>query len=398
LELYRFQDHGADWLAQTRRAYLADGMGLGKTVQFAVAAARAKVKKPVVICPASAIGNWQRDWEEWGPKVKLTTVSFASPKLDDMRGSDFDLAGIDEAHYCKTRNALRTRRAFRVARQSERKWLLSATPMPNHPGELWAPVRMFWPEIPAALGLDSHSEWFNYFCKWFEGPHGPVVTGTKNMSELRPYLKRIMLRRQLEDVGIQLPPLRVHVSLLARDAKFAGAERLLAAHDGEEHASRRRRYIGEYKAPLIGDLIAEELKQQQYSKIVVMYRHHSVRDILMQKLAKFGVVGFDGSTSQPARQFAIDVFRDGKPPVFLVQQDAGGVAINLQVSSETVLAEPGRSPEEDAQAIKRIHRIGTTRPCRARIFAVPDSYDDNIMRGQAVKIQNIIDAGLRKAS
>ncbi len=72
--------------------------------------------------------------------------------------------------------------------------------------------------------------------------------------------------------------------------------------------------------------------------------------------------------------------------MFVVQQQAGGVAITLTAASEIVLVEPDWSPEVNAQAIKRVHRISQRNPVRARIFKVEESLDDGIMEGLARKI------------
>jgi SNF2 family DNA or RNA helicase len=208
----------------------------------------------------------------------------------------------------------------------------------------------------------------------------------------------------------------VDVSLLPKDPGLndddddddddEGMHRALAAMEREEalgdeaQMARLRRILGEFKAPaiadIIADIIAEELKERQYSKIVVLAYHHSVLDTLRKKLSPFGVMGFDGSTPTQSRQFAIDVFRDDPSiRVFVAQQTAAGVAVNLQVASEIVLVEPSWSPDEDAQAIARIHRIGSTHACRARIFAVAGTLDEAMQRVRASKIKMQVSLGLR---
>jgi SWI/SNF-related matrix-associated actin-dependent regulator 1 of chromatin subfamily A len=414
--LYPFQQTGAEWLAGANRAYLADDCGTGKTIQACHAVKLIDVQSVLVLCPASAVENWKREWELWGPGgLSLDVASYAHPALQSTARAiknkqpvprrDYDLVISDEAHMLKTKDSLRSLAAYKLLRDAPRKWLLSATPMPNHLGELWTPLRALWPEIPKAFNLNSHWQWMNHFCKYTLTEHGPYVYGSKHARQLAPYLKKMMLRRTLDEIGIEMPPLRVDVSLLPRDDAFRAALQLEGIHtpddyeqamDEEEHSARLRHMVGDYKAPRVAEIIADELRSQQYSKIVVFYHHKSVGEVLRRKLAEFGVIGFDGSTSKKARQFAVDVFSDTTKElrVFLVQQMAGGIAINLQVASEAVLVEPARTPEDDYQAIKRIHRIGSTRPCRARIFAVANSYDETIMRGQANKIQMQIDVGL----
>jgi SNF2 family DNA or RNA helicase len=163
---------------------------------------------------------------------------------------------------------------------------------------------------------------------------------------------------------------------------------------GEEHMSRMRRFLGTYKASRIGKIINDELEQGQYDGVVVLYHHHDTRDKLAALLAGHQVHGFDGSTTSPMRQVEIERFQHAGG-VFLAQQGAAGVGITLTRASEIVLVEPSWSPEDNNQAIKRIHRIGQDKPCRARLFAVPDSLDEGLMNALARKsamVKEVVDA------
>jgi SWI/SNF-related matrix-associated actin-dependent regulator 1 of chromatin subfamily A len=409
--LYTYQEEGVDFLAGSARAYLADTMGLGKTVQAAVAAARLRLRRVLVIGPASSLENWRREWATWGPTPCIfRAISYANPALHDgeIDGGDWDAVILDEAHYLKNARAKRTHRALNVARGAGRAWLLSGTPMPNNPGELWAPLRALWPQAVARTGCATYFEWFNHFCHWSQTRYGPRAYGVKNVPELRDILSGVMLRRRLEDVALDLPPLRVESSLLPQDSAFAAAleaagvdpdnlEAAIRTEETEEDGStsRLRHLLGRYKAPLIGDLIARELDDKAYGKIVVLAYHRDVLSALRDKLQPFGVVGFDGSTPQVRRQEAIDVFTT-QPGyrVFLAQQGAAGIAINLQAAHELVLVEPAWTPDENMQAIKRIHRIGQDSPSRARIFAVANSLDEAIMSTVATKLRMQRELGL----
>ena len=80
--------------------------------------------------------------------------------------------------------------------------------------------------------------------------------------------------------------------------------------------------------------------------------------------------------------------------MFLAQQGAAGTGITLTRASEIVLVEPSWSPAYNEQAIKRIHRIGQEHPCRARLFAVPDSLDAALMvtlARKTVMVKEVVD-------
>jgi SWI/SNF-related matrix-associated actin-dependent regulator of chromatin subfamily A-like protein 1 len=408
LKLFDYQQEGVEFLASRRRGYLADDMGLGKTAQAIRAAVRGGSRRTLVIAPASAIPNWYAEWKLWGNGAVFGAMSYDRlVRSDTVKGGDWDVVILDEAHYVKTRGAKRTLAALTVARDAPRAMLLSGSPMPNHPGELWAPLRALWGEIPSELGIRCYSEWLDVFTRWQQTIYGPKVWSAKNLGLLRPHLQRVMLRRRLEEVGLQLPPLRIDAHLLPKDRTFdealerAGmdADQLGEAMEGESgedgSLSRLRRYVGEYKAPRVAELITDELAHRAYSKIVVLAHHHSVLEILRDRLAPFGVVGFDGTTPIPQRQVAIEDFRTGSARVFVAQQSAAGIAINLQVASEIVLVEPPWSPDELLQAVKRIHRIGSTEPCRARLFGVADTLDEGMTATRVRKARMAVELGFQ---
>lgn len=397
MKLYPYQVEGATWLANNRRAYLADEMGLGKTAQAVVAARLVNAKRPLVICPASAVENWRREWSLWQGKAYRTVpgiVSYAKivRHADLFVPGDHDLVILDEAHYVKTPSAKRTRAALKLAAAAKCAWLLSGTPMPNHPGELWPVIRYLWPEVAERFRVKNAWQWFDKFTKWTPTVYGPRAYAVKNGDALRSELRRFMKRRRLSEVALDLPPLRVDLSLLPCDDRFSstldemlatnGVNYVLEAQSDDPHVSRLRRFLGEYKAPRIAKQICDELVDQQYKKVVVLAYHHDTLDALGNAFAEAGIqiTGFRGGASSGARQFAIDCFtEDPTIHVFLAQQSAAGIAINLQAAHEIVLVEPAWSPEDNYQAIKRIHRIGQESPCRARVFAVAGSLDDAIM-------------------
>lgn len=399
MQYRQYQIAGVKFLAARKRAYLGDGMRLGKTWQAAGAVKVLGLRNALVLCPASAVENWRREWSNLGVRATLGVMSYDSLlRNPNVQGGDWDAVIADEAHYLKSPGAKRTKRAFAVLAAAPRAWLLSGTPMPNHPGEFYTVMKYLWPEVLSGLGVHNSWEWFDRYCLHTPTIHGPRVYATKNADELNRILSRIMLRRTLQDVNLELPPLSIDVDLLPNDGKFVeelraiGDEReLQKLMEGEEDengsVSRLRRFLGEYKAPRIASILVRELQDRAYNKIVVMAYHHSVLDMLEQRFAKEKLewVGFRGGASSGARQKAIDEFTNGSARIFLAQQSSAGIAINLSAASELVLVEPDWSPDNNAQAIMRIQHINRVNPARARYFAVADTLDEAILKTNARK-------------
>lgn len=406
MNLYPYQEDGAQFLIDRDRAFLADEMGLGKTVQAIVAARQSGCVRTLVVAPASALPNWRREKQTWYPGPQpWGFVSYTKlMQLDRDVGfnvGDWDVVIADEAHYMKSPGSKRTKATMKVLRAAKRAWLLSGTPTPNHPGEFWSYVKYLWPEVPASLGLTTSFDWLNHFTKWYATAYDHKPYAAKNVRQLRALLAPMFLRRRLAEVGLDLPPLRVDVHLFEKDPAFESVLEQMQEQDGidyveealsdEPHLSRLRRFLGSYKAPKIAKLLIDELQAGEYKQIVVMAYHHDTLDALNTAFTESGisVCGFRGGASESARQEAIDSFTAGEAQVFLAQQTAAGVAINLQVAHEIVLVEPAWTPEDNRQAVKRIHRIGTEHPCRARLFAVDGTLDDAIMTAQARKLEMI---------
>lgn len=404
VQLYPHQQTGVEFLVARRRAYLADEMGLGKTVQSLTAARSIRAERILVIAPASTLPNWKAEARIWGaPDWHFEAISYADRRLRDgtLKGVDYDIVIVDEAHYIKNRKAKRTKNVLRVCGEAPRAWLLSGTPMPNHAGELWTIFDGLWPGK-----LEPHTrtftKWLQYFCRYTMTQYGPRVYGHQNATELKGLLRDIMLRRKLDDVGLDLPPLRVTLHRLPKMDNWELSQddkdtlTSLQHEEGRDDPSlsRIRRLLGTMKAPAVAHQLTHELADKQYDKIVVLYYHTSVGDILEEKLSGYDLVRMDGSSTPRQRQEAVQNFREGSARVFLGQQVSAGTGLNLQEASEIVLVEPAWTPDENRQAIKRIHRIGQETPCRARIFAVSGTLDEAVMKTVALKTQLQTTVGL----
>src|SRR4029079_12764563 len=139
---------------------------------------------------------------------------------------------------------------------------------------------------------------------------------------------------------------------------------------GENVFSMMRR-IGQAKAGLAADYAAQLARSA--GKVVFFAKHVDVMDVAEETFAKHGVrfSSIRGDQTPTVRQRNIDAFvNDPEVAVAVCSLTAAGVGINLQVSSNIVLAELSWTAAEQTQAIDRSHRIGQTLPVTAwRIIA-----------------------------
>src|SRR5690606_4358335 len=195
---------------------LADDMGLGKTVTLiALHLKRARPEPTLVVCPASLLGNWQREITRFAPGVPVRRFHGPDRSLDDltggfvlttygtMRSAAPVLAGrtwgmvvADEAQHVKnphsaTAKALRTIPApARVA--------LTGTPVENNLSELWALLDWTTPGLLGPL-------------KSFRARHARAVESGEDdeaAQRLARLVRPFLLRRKKSDPGIvpELPP------------------------------------------------------------------------------------------------------------------------------------------------------------------------------------------------
>jgi SNF2 family DNA or RNA helicase len=131
------------------------------------------------------------------------------------------------------------------------------------------------------------------------------------------------------------------------------------------------RKIGQAKAGLAADYAAQLARS--VGKVVFFAKHIDVMDQAERAFSAAGLkhVSIRGDQTTPARQVAIDAFNeDESVAVAVCSLTAAGVGLNLQASSNVVLAELSWTSAEQTQAIDRVHRIGQEVPVTAwRIIA-----------------------------
>ena len=110
--------------------------------------------------------------------------------------------------------------------------------------------------------------------------------------------------------------------------------------------------------------------------------------LIREKLKELGVnyEYFDGSTSAPDREKAIQSFQnDENCRVFLISLKAGGVGLNLTAADYVYIVDPWWNPAVEQQAIDRTHRIGQTKNIFAYRMICKDTIEDKILQLQEKK-------------
>lgn len=426
---------GALFLSRNNNALLADEPRVGKTGAAVIAADYNLDRDILIVTTASGRPVWRRaipQWSEFPRPVRvLTQPPRADQKLDGvsivgwgqiaepaMRAALMSRKWcrviLDESHAAKNFEAKRTCAAYgdieedgRVhwprtgtIAQAKGVWCLSGTPLPHDPSDVYpmlralAPERLLadldrlWPDVSTQQAfIDRYCVYRMKKTSRFRSVR--VIVNGKNLPELRDRMEGFVLLRTQKDVGIRPPvyellPLMVSEAVRRKADGDLDSETVLAAIDAgntrdlEMHLGPLRRLTGTLKAQAVIQAVRDEF-ESGLDKIVLMYWHEEVGDILADALKDFGVLRLDGSTPAPARGPIEQQFLNDKSKrVFLGQIVAAGEAIDLSAAAMLWFVEASFTPKDMKQASLRITNHTQTRQAIVRVCVLEGSIDEAI--------------------
>jgi SNF2 family DNA or RNA helicase len=386
---------GRDFLAGRTRALLADQMRVGKTPQAILAAAKVGAERSLVVCPAIAVPQWQREWSRWAPDLPpATVISYdrARRDVDELRKQQWDVLIPDECHFAKNPNASRTKAIYGkdgLGWAAKRIWSLSGTPAPNHAGELWPMMRAF-----GIVGLDYY-DFIRRYCTLNE-TNEPKGTRADRVPELRELLSKFMLRRTRAEVAPELPDVELDLLMVKPDyttqsdpelaAALAAAQddeaRLALLRDWYESLAAERAATALAKARPLADVVLEALGAKLLTQTVVFGVHTEALEVLTHRLRSNGVRAalLYGKTPGPERDATQVQFQAGQLDVVVANIIAAGTAIDLSAADHGYFLELDWTPANNAQAANRIVSMTKRVPTSFDIATVAGTVDEVIQR------------------
>lgn len=389
--LYPHQEEGVAYLrGRHPSAFLAFEPRCGKTLT-ALSALPWPACPVVVVCPKSALGVWVDHFGQARPDYLVTTPkTFRWPAAGEAVVCNYERAVptgrpatgtvlvYDEAQYLKHPGSRRTRRAC-VARNAVwqaggKLWLLTGTPMENHPDNLWHLLDF------AGLGLQTFGS-RAAFVRLFGGeslPNGGLWWGQPR-PEARGALSRCLLHKKKKDVLAWLPPVsreevRVELDsdkarrlcdrfLAELEARGLSPDSLLEAPRvlGEKLVFELRRELALAKIPQALELV--ELAEEQGERMIVFSAHRAPVEAVA---AREGWALITGDTSAAERTRICSDFRAGTLKGVACTIRAGRLAIDLSGATTVLFIDREWNPADNLQAEERASGPRQTEPVLIR--------------------------------
>jgi helicase SWR1 len=251
--LREYQHDGLDWLANMydsdTNGILADEMGLGKTIQTISLLAYIAVNRGIwgphlVVVPTSVMLNWEMEFRKFLPGFKILTyygdINERKRKRMGWRNMGKDMYNVvitsyqlilqdaaafkmrpwhylvlDEAHNIKNFKSQRWQTMLTL--RTQRRLLLTGTPLQNNIDELWSLLYFLMPAGFAGEGRIASLEEFTLALKdptkqiLDQGRQKLDAEAQKVVSRLHEVLRPYLLRRLKAEVEKQMPGKYEHV-------------------------------------------------------------------------------------------------------------------------------------------------------------------------------------------
>src|SRR5678810_855915 len=339
-------------------------------------------------------------------EITITTYGTLRSDIKLFMSVDFDYVILDESQAIKNPSSKVTRAAGLL--NAKHKLCMSGTPLQNNTFDVFAQMNFL---NPGMLGT------MEFFRQEFSIPIDKFGEEDRK-DHLRKILYPFILRRTKEQVAKDLPDKQ---------------EMVLFCEMEDEQRKIYDAYRNDYRNQILGTIESQGIQRSQLTILQGLmklrqicdspailneaekFENHSIKleeltreitenignhkalifsqflgmlALIRGKLEEIGVKYeyFDGSTSAPDREKAIQAFQnDDETRVFLISLKAGGVGLNLTAADYVYIVDPWWNPAVEQQAIDRTHRIGQTKNIFAYRMICKDTIEDKIIQLQEKK-------------
>lgn len=353
--------------------------------------------------------------------IMITTYEVITADLEVLMDIPWEMVVIDEGHRIKSQFS-RLLHSLKML-NCNRRLLMTGTPIQNNTQELWSLLNFLEPDEFANL---------EHFTQNF----GNLST-KEEVEKLQARIKPYIIRRMKETVENSIPPKEeviIDIELTTLQKKYYRAiyERNIGFLQKGCKGSNRPRLVNvemelrkccnhpwliagaedkefpddvterEYMATTISasgklvllDKLLPKLKEEGH-RILIFSQMQRVLDILEEYIQHkfYKYERLDGSVTGNDRTEALKRFcKPGSDRfIFLLSTHAGGVGLNLVAADTVIFYDHDWNPQQDIQAMARVHRIGQTRKVMIYHLITRNTYETEMWERASKKL------GLNKA-
>lgn len=436
LKPYPFQEEGRDFLQANDHAFLADDMGVGKTVQAVIALRGEPV---LIVCPPVAVGVWERHLRDWSdykyttcdklsrfpkagealilPRSRLPThpdiVRAREEKAQETENGEWAPYGskeskaatfphwkgmdpnttliVDEAHEYKNHKSARTVN-LQVLMNSgpKRRWGLTGTPILSYAQELWTLSNLF------GVARRAYPKGLSQFRRLYGASLETVKYGKKAwkwgvpppefQAEREAAFQRFALRRLKKEVTPWLPEktrefLKIEIEPEEEVDELTDYGKGWT-HDRVDRAMRSPSSIdfatlSSTRALLSSqkiDAALEIIEQfEEAGEPLIVFSAHREPIMKIGGRKKWGRIL--GGTPIEQRGALCDAFEAGRLKGIACTIAAAGVGITLTRGANVLFVGRDYTPALNRQAEDRAYRIGQKRKVRVMILVTSHPVD-----------------------
>ena len=396
MKLFDYQEKALALTSDKDNSAFYYDMGLGKTF---IGSERLRLygeRVNIIVCQKSKIKDWCEHFKEHYTDyavfdltdkkdmqafmiypiykcIGIINYELAYRRAELRQLKDFTMM-LDESSMIKNETAKRTK--FILSLKPSHTILLSGTPTDGKYEFLYSQLRLLGWKI-------TKTAYYNRYIKTelrsYGGPTFRVVTGYKNVSELKAKLKEYGAVFAKAEEVIKLPEKKFikEYSTVSSDYKKFMKDRVIKIDDkeltGDSTLSKRlyaRMLCSAYSKDKISRLI--DLVNSTSDRVIIFYNFNTELEALRKVLFDRPISIVNGQIKD------LKVYENNDNSVTLIQYQAGAMGLNLQKANRIIYFSLPERSELFEQSKARICRIGQEKQCYYHIMMCHKSVEEKI--------------------
>jgi len=416
--LYEYQKKAFEWMMKRENSSDAPGgflcleMGLGKTILTIAAICANPKKHTLIVVPKNIMAQWVTEFEKFSNikpftftsndsntdkitreillqhRVVITPIStFGSMRNEpEMLNFEFDRVVVDEAHLIRNNKTKSYKLVSKI--RSEIKWCLSGTPI-NKSEKDFKTLLEFMSIFQVSLSYAARTYLYRVVKEDVSNIKMPELTIEDLRSDFQTNDEKEIYADLLENGKILL---KAYQAYGGGEGRMRILEQLLRLRQAVTNASM----IPEGVVDTVFDgqstklsMLRKDIVDTPVEKTIIFV--HWIKEIesvknMLKEIGHDSVV-ISGKVKMEDRAEAIERFsNDDSVNFFIIQIEAGGIGLNLQVASRVFINSLAWNATSELQAIARSHRIGQKNAVTVKRLVINGTIDDHIMTVQQRKL------------